>query len=818
MKRLVAYLIMVSISLTLLGSNLSGRVLDKKSGLPLPDVRIILRGTGVTARSVEDGTFRMKDLEPGKYHLIATLVGYAEIHSDIVLTPDQKLELSLEAVSTGLSEEMTITATRALERKTPVVFTDVSEASIREEHTVEDIPMLLLGLPNVYSYSDDGSGIGYSYLKIRGFDQTRIGVMINGIPLNDPEDHQVYWVDMPDFAESLDSIQIQRGVGTSLYGVDTFGGSVNLQTTGESNEDVFETTSFAGSYGLYKLGFQGEVPLKRNFHVTFRGSYLSTDGYRENSGGEQWSAYLGLAHYGDRSVTRFITYTGNELTHAAWEASPESVLKENHRHNPITYENTIDNFSQPHYEFHHTIFLSDQMQWKNTLFAINGKGYYEQYKYGRDMYEYGLWDVPEDAPASDMIRQKWVRKSQYGVISELGIQHQGPRGSGTFTVGGYFSTYNSNHWGEVDDLPGLDLPDFTPGFVYHRYFSDKDYATLYLNELYSLNDRVTLMANLHYQRINYSLDQQEAGSFRGANLHSLKADYDFLNPRLGVNVNLSDALNAFVNVSAAHREPSDSELFDTWLSASDFGVAPLFNESEQVFQANQLVRTIWTDPQVKPEQLMDYEMGLSYQTDRLNLQANLFWMDFHDEIVPYGQVDDDGFPVRGNADKTVHRGVELAGKFQLAAHFDLDTNLSYNDNFYREFVYREYDWSSGQVAELDFSGNTIAGFPDVISHTTLRYRSNSSTVALRWQYFGEQFMDNTEDQGRRIAPFNLLNAWFHFTLPWTGRLDRIELSLKINNLLNKKTYTAGYYDAWEGENFFWPGAERNATFGARIKY
>ena len=812
MKRLVAIFIIYSITLYLQGATLQGFISDGKTGNPINGAELKLEPTGSKTITHDDGSFTLESLKQGTYTISISKTGYTMLIMELDVFKDQVLHLKMQPAI--FSESITVTATRAMERSTPVVFSDVSAQTIRDEHTVEDIPMLLMGQPNVYSYSDDGSGIGYSYLKIRGFDQTRIGVMINGVPLNDPEDHQVYWVDMPDFAESIDSIQIQRGVGSSLYGVDTFGGSVNLLTTQDSTTESYEASGYAGSYNTWKAGFKGEMPLNDgSTHISFRASTLSSDGYRENSGGEQWSGYFSISHYGNRSVTRLITYTGNELTHAAWEASSESDLKENHRHNPISYANTIDNFTQPHYELHHTFLFSENVHWKNTLFAIKGKGYYEQYKYGRDMWEYGLWEQTDNAPESDIIRQKWVRKTQYGLISELGIDH----GNGDLTMGGYVSIYNSHHWGELDDLIDLDLPSYTPGFIYHKYFSDKDSITLYLNELYKVSDAVTLMANLHYQQIEYSLDQQAVGNFEGENLHSLSVDYSFLNPRIGVNVNLSESMNAFINISVSNREPADSQLFDTWMGPDDLGVAPLFNTSTPEMQDGVLVRTHWRDPQVESEELIDYEFGFIQMNEQMTLKANLFWMDFRNEIVPYGQVNDDGFPVRGNAEKTVHRGLELSGSFSLTPKLNLDTNLSFNDNYYRTFLYKEFDWETGAVIEQDYSGNTISGFPDLIANTTLAYRSKSLTTSIRWQHFGQQYLDNTEDDERVIPSYNLVNAWLRYKLPWTGRFNDVELSLKANNILNKKAYSAGYYDAWAGENYYWPSAGFNIQFGVRVK-
>ena len=813
MKRLVVLMLVSFMAMTAVAS-IEGRVVDRKSGKAISGATLTLLPSGQIVVTREDGHFFFSKTTEKHARVLAQAPGYRTRTFPVPEDGNAAVQWVLRLAPAQVSESITVEATRAVERKTPVVFTDINAQKIREEHTTEDIPMLLSGLPNVYSYSDDGSGMGYSYLKVRGFDQNRIGVMINGVPLNDPEDHQVYWVDMPDFAESLDSMQFQRGVGSSLYGVDTFGGSLNLLTKNGRGES-YGFYAAGGSFNTWKTGVKAEIPIENDrYHISLRASRLVSDGYRDNSGVQQWAGYFSIDRYGDKSLTRFVAYTGNEIAHAAWEASPESVLKVNHHDNPITYPNTVDNFSQPHFELHHTIMLSERSYWKNTLFYIRGRGYYEQYKSQSNLYEYGLWPTENDAPGADIIRQKWVKKNQYGWVSELGIHH----GNGDLTIGTYFSSYNSHHWGEVDGIIGTEIPDFQPNFVYHRYFSGKKYSTAYINELYHPTERIIVMANLHYQYMSYGLAQQAVGNFSGGLLNDFRVRYRFWNPRAGVNINLTDTVNVYANISAAHREPADSELYDTWYGPDDLGVTPLFSRSQPVLESGQVVRVRWFDPEVRPEKLLDYEAGVVRTTDSMTLRANLFYMDFHDEIVSFGQVNDDGFPIRGNADRTVHRGAELSGRFRLPGHFQLDVNYSLNDNYFQKFIFHDYNWETGQALDVDLSGNTISGFPDTIANTTLSWRTDRITSAIRWQAFGKQYLDNTETASRTIPSYNLVHAWFRFKLPRIGRFQKLELNLKLNNILNKLAYTAGYYDAWANENYYWPSAGFHYTFGIRGTY
>jgi len=815
MKTLILMVLVVfvfALSAGAQNAKLIGVVRDSLSATPMPGTNVILHPLQVGTITDSDGSFIISDIPAGNYTLIVNYLGYREYQKPLTLTANQTLKLEILLAPKPIpAEEIVVFGTRARERTTPVVFDDMSADDIRQIHTVEDIPMMLTEFPNVFAYSDAGNGVGYSYLKVRGFDQKRIGVMINGIPLNDPEDHQVYWVDMPDFAESLQSIQFQRGVGSSLYGVSTFGGSLNMLTISQSANPGLEVFSNYGSYRSRKLGVKYNSPLIKGFQVHTRLSRLLSDGYRENSASEQWAYFIGLSRTGKKSFTLINVYGGKEITHAAWDASPESKLRENPRHNPIAYSNTIDNFSQPHFEFHHTYQLSAKSYWKNSLFYIRGKGYYEQLKNSRDLWEYGLWNNPDEKFA-DLIRQKWVVKNQYGWVSEFNIKHR----KGELTLGTYMSLFNSNHWGEVDRLLSSDVGSVGPNFKYYQYFGDKYYLTGYLNELFQLTTRINLMVNLYYQKINYKFKHGTAGNFRGVYRHTFEVDYNFFNPRFGINYNLSPSWNVFGNFSIAHREPADNELYDIWQGPDDLGVAPLFKKSDTLYVNGQVDKIKWSDPVVKPEKLFDYELGLGYQTGTTRFKVNLFWMSFRNEIVPFSAVDEDGFPIRGNASRTVHRGIELSLSSRMGNHYSFSGNLSFNDNYFKKFKQYEFDWNSGKTVTVDYSGNKIAGFPDMITNWRFTYLNRGFSATLQVQGVGKQYLDNSGLSDRIIPPFAVLNARFRYRLKNLSGLNNLEFTLSLNNILNTRYFTAGYYDTWSQERYYWPAANFNWMTGIRV--
>ncbi len=788
-----------------------GVVQDARTQKPLVAADVLLPELKLGTTSDQDGEFLLENVPVGRHLIQVNYLGYQSYRDSVQVVAGKvvKLMVRLE-VQEIPGQEIVVEATRARERETPVVFTNLSREYLQENYSVQDIPMLLTEIPNVYSYADAGNPMGYTYLKVRGFDQSRVGVMINGIPLNDPEDHQVYWVDMPDFVESVQDIQMQRGVGSSLYGVSTFGGSLNIQTTRYSSTAGPEVFMNYGSYQTRKYGAKVNTVLgEGKYFLHLRASRMISNGYRENAGTSLWSFFGSLVRYGKKSVTQINIYGGNEITHAAWEASPEDSLKQNHRHNPITYPNTIDNFSQPHVELHHSYRLNERWNFNNTFFYIHGKGYYETYKSGRNLWEYGI--VPEDdGSESDLIRQKWVEKDQFGWVGQAVWKH--PRGE--LTAGTYLSTFYSDHWGQVEWLQAP-LEGFTPGQKYYQYRGRKNYLTTYLNELFRPVGNMTIMLNLYYQYIYFRFWHDPVANFQGKLRHAFTVEYSFFNPRLGVNYNFSKSFNMFGNVSLAQREPADRELYDTWQGPDDLGVHPLFKKSRPIVKNGKVDYVEWSDPIVKPEKLLDVEWGVGYARPNLLLKLNLFWMGFRNEIVPYSAVDEDGFPIRGNADQTIHRGVETSWLWRLPYSLEFSGNFSYNDNYYRKFIYYDYDWNTGQTVARDFSGNKIPGFPELLANLRLTYRRPSFTASLHFQQVGKQYLDNTQNEDRIVPAFRVVNVNFSYRLKNLLGTRSLQLTLQLNNVLNEKYYTAGYYDAWAGGNYYWPAAEFNWIAGLR---
>jgi iron complex outermembrane receptor protein len=798
-------------------TTIAGKVVDQQTNTNLAGSNVIIEGTNFGATTDQYGKYQLA-VPPGNYVISVSFIGY-EINKKKLALSTEPVEINFKLTPRVLpGQEVVITATRAKERETPVAFVDLPRKEITDRYWAQDIPMLLSEVPGIYAYSDAGNGLGYTYLKIRGFDQKRVSVMINGIPLNDPEDHQVYWVNMPDFLSSVHDVQIQRGVGSSLYGTSSFGGSINVITSEMSLPRQVQVSTGMGSYNTQKYSLNLHSGLIDNqYAFSARFSKILSDGYRENSAVDMWSYFLSTARYTLNSSTFINVYGGPELTHASWEASPQSELKKNHRHNPITYSNAVDNFHQPHYELHHQWKLNDRFSWDNSLYYIHGKGYYESFKASQKLYDFGFesFYMPDSTQITrtDLVRQKWVKKDQVGIISKIDWEHQG----GTLTIGFDGYTFASDHWGKVTWAAQLP-PGAIPEQNYYRYLGQKNLATIFAHELFKMTPQLSLMADVNLQLQKSNFKQKPEGNFFGVDRHAFEVSYAFFNPRAGVNYNLSNRWNLFANVSMANREPSDDDLYDIWQGPDDLGVAPLFAKADTIRSANSGVEYLnWSDPLTKSEQLLDFEVGAGYKSENIQMKLNGYWMSFQNEIVPYSQVDKDGFPIKGNADRTVHRGIEGSLAYKITGGFELTTAFALSQNYFSKFDQYEAiydaDWNFIGSRTINYNGKTIAGFPGTMANVKLKYSRGALTSYLFLQYAGKQYLDNNEMEDRSIPSFSLANFYISYQLENIPGLKGIKLGLWVNNILDKTYETAGYYDSWAGENYLWPGAKRNFFIG-----
>ena len=733
-----------------------------------------------------------------------------------------------DTLAPAAADEVVVTASR-YGRSVHLNVSNITRAELSRRIDTDDIPVLLEDVPGVYASGDAGNGIGYTYLNIRGFDQKRVGVMINGIPLNDPEDHQVYWVDVPDLASSLQDIQVQRGITNSIGAATAIGGTVNLLTEIPSRTAGTRLRVLGGSYNtVMGSAVLNTGEIARDLAATLRFSFLQSDGYRERSGSDLWSLYSGVRWERGDHVLQANVYTGHEVTHQAWYGVSEPELRRNRRANPETYPNAVDDFRQPHYELHHTWRLSDRVTLQHAVYWIHGYGFYENRKDGRDVTDFNLDAVLGLDPAAypdgvDLVRRKLVRKDQVGWVPHLEVRHRG----GRLIVGGDVYDFHSDHWGDVVSvLSDPDLRDLGDGVKYYGAKGDKTAWSTYANEMWEVLPGLTLLADVQFQHKDYDFHQEALGHFQGENRNAYHVDYDFFNPKGGLHWELpSRPLGGraalYGHVGVTHREPSDAELFDTWDGPDDLGAAPLFRHGVPVDAdgdgTTDYIR--WRDPIVRAEKAVDYEAGLAWHSRRLSFTLGGYWMDFDDEIVPYGAVTDDGRAVRGNAGRTWHRGLELGLAWRPDPRTLLKLAASRSWNEFRDFT-ALFDPDTWEPDTLDYSGNPIPLFPDVIWSVTLRRELGPATATARVRHAGRRYLDVTGDRSRSLAPYTTVDLGLQLALHAVAPdlAGDTVLEVKVRNLLDERYATYGYYDAWSGGNMVIPAATRNVLAGVRASF
>ncbi|MCX6830316.1 MAG: TonB-dependent receptor [candidate division Zixibacteria bacterium] len=809
MKKIIGCLILcLTLGANFTGAaELKGRIVDS-GGQPVEGVNVLTDISSLNTVTDRDGRFVLISGTPAPSYLTFSHISFQPVMVKVKAESAAPINVTLQS-AVYPSQNIRVTAERAVAGLTPIAYSDFTNEDIKRDYTISEFPLLLESTPNLYAYADAGGGLGYSYLKIRGFDDKRISVYINGIPLNDPEDQATYFVDIPDFAADVTDIQVQRGIGNSLYGDASFGGSVNIASGGlERPRRVTVTSGWGGFYAgndfisqMRKQSVEyASGLLDGRWNLTGRYSKQYSGGYRENSWYDGWAYYFSIDRLDPKMTTSVKIYGVPMKMHLAYYGIDRATEINNRRANWLTYPDETDNFNQPHYELHNVYRLNDRLTLRNTLYYITGRGYYEQYKADRDYYEY---DIPpsatvDSAVSGDLIRQKWVSKSQYGWNPRLDWDHQ----KGSLSLGGSFYYFNSDHWGRVIWAEGLSNA-VNPEHRYYQYFGKKYLASLYLHEYYYPAQKIRLMGDIQLKYLNYDFDQNRIGALHGYqyNLHWL-----FVSPRAGLTYLPSDKVDLFFSFAASSREPEDVTIYD----AEDPWSQPALEIRRLEISPSHDTTFIFGDPTIKPERLYDFELGGNFRSEKLRAGLNLYWMEFRKEIIPEGGLNENGRPRLGNADRSVHSGVEFNGSYNLLKSLTVSGNASYSYNRLKKYlVYDTTD--AGRVFSIDYSGNPTPGFPEYIANLLLDYKKSNWRVTYRQRAIGRQYVENGKLRDLSIAPYMVAGISATYSLGDIAGFGRFALSARVDNLFNEKYELSGYaYEdsgQWYGEYF--PAAERN---------
>ncbi len=794
----------------------SGRVLSADTHEPLEGVNLYLKNTASGTASNARGGFRIQAPQNKTITLVASYVGYAENETTLTARRDTSITIMLgRHILDG--PIVTAVATQVNDPASSTTYSEIRKEELRLRHTTQDIPELLAELPSTTFYSEGGNGIGYNYLSIRGFDQRRIAVMINGVPQNDPEDHNVYWVNFPDLSANIQSIQSQRGAGNAFYGPAAIGGSINIKTDHFSPGLKLKADFGRGSFNTEKKSFYFNSGLMSDHYLIYgRASQITSDGYRERAWVDFKSFFVGAARYDKNSSLRLHFYGGpirdglvynglprfvnndDKLRRANWsyfgvDSTGKKVAYFGERRSDET-----ESFSQPHVELLHEWQINKNWQLNNTLFYISGAGYFDYDgswgtpEYFRLTPEYG-YDSTLTIPGDALIRA-FVENNQVGWLPQVKLSSR----QGDILIGAELRYHRSLHWGRLQK--GSGLPTDVVGDNARRYYSyrgGKEIASLYYHQNYQWSDKINIQADMQLTYKNYRIFDE---AFLG---NSFNVPYLFINPRMGLNILLDKNSRAYVSLYSTSREPRLKNLYDAGEASTPASWGAVVPE----FELKEDGRYDFSRPLVKPETLTGVDVGYRLLRQWGNINVNLYYMDFLNEIIKKGGLDRFGQPRTGNAERTLHYGLELSGRWNILPQLVLNGNVSYSRNTL--LSYAVYS-GSGQKTELN--GNPIAGFPDLVANGRLSYKRQGLYLSLAAKYVGAQYTDNFKNEQNRVDAYALLNLNGSYTISGLLPQGSVSLYFQVNNVLDKRYWSYGQDDE------FFPGATRNFFGGLRYAF
>lgn len=676
-------------------------------------------------------------------------------------------------------DEVSVNALRAND-KTPMAFTNISKSEIKKSNLGQDLTYLISLTPSVVTTSDAGAGIGYTGLRIRGTDPSRINVTINGIPVNDSESQGVWWVNMPDFASSLDNIQIQRGVGTSTNGAAAFGASINLKTLALNKKAYTITNNSVGSFNTLKNNIEfGSGMLNNKFTFDGRLSRISSDGYIDRATSDLKSLYLQGAYFGKKSVLKAIVFSGQERTYQAWNGVPKRYLDTNRTFNSYTYENEVDNYNQTNYQLHYNEQLNSKTNIHLATHYTHGEGYFESEKLNQNLADYGLNNIfigSDTISSTDLIRRKWLNNDFGGIT--YSINHKNDLVN--LVVGGANNVYSGQHYGNV-----IWAQYMSNGLYNHQYY--KNIATKYDNNVFiktnfQASEKTSLFLDLQSRNIEYEFN----GSDIDGNIGVQEVKLDFFNPKFGLSHKMNEEQLLYGSFAVANKEPNRSDYIES-------------------------------SPNSRPlhETLYDTEIGFKYTTKDFKFNANAYIMNYDNQLIKTGEINDVGYFTSENVKKSFRRGLEIEGSILLSKKLAWAANMTLSENKIDTFIQYIDSWDTGGQQETIYTETDLAFSPSIIwaSQLTYNFQDNLSLDFIT-KYVGEQFIDNSSSEDRKLDDYLVNNLRLSYSFN-SKIFNYARLSLQINNLFDEEYVSSAWiyrfvsngYDPSEDDHYVTKGSD-----------
>ena len=710
--------------------------------------------------------------------LFSNFISSQEKINDTIQGTEQKLD------------EVIVQAVRA-KFSSPISFSNVTKKDISSRNLGQDLPILLNFLPSVVTTSDAGAGIGYTGIRIRGVSPQSTNITINGIPFNDAESHGTYWVNLPDFSSSVESLQVQRGIGTSTNGSGAFGASINILTDAVSENAFALISSSIGSYNTFKNTIKFSTgKINNKFELSGRLSKINSDGYVDRAFSDLKSYFVQASYTDDNTLIKALTFGGHERGYQAWYGITKEQIKENRRQNPYTYENEIDNYKQDHFQFHWNEKLN--LRWSTNL-GLNytdGRGYFEQYREDDSIEGYsGILSSDFDSNGdelgtTDLIRRRWLDNDFY--VLNASVDYNSKNLNLNFSS--FYSSYSGDHYGEI-----IWARTFSQnGKIRDRYYegngNKKDFS-LFSKASFNFGKKTELYTDFQFRKVSY----KTTGLTSDLVSMLLDKKYNFFNPKFGISYKFKPNSMLYFSFARANREPSRSD-----------------------YEANL---------RVKPEELNDLELGWRLRNEKIKLNINSYYMFYSNQLVLTGELDDVGSPIRTNSGKSYRLGIEIDNFIELSDLITLQSNLTISSNKNKEIISKV----DGKI--YNYGKTNISFSPDLIASNIIKYSPNNFIdVSLLSKYVGEQYMSNNDSKNSLLESYFINDLNLTYDIRSNKLFDSITLSALINNLFNIEYISNGYYytydDTWSNPDEvvtldgagYYPQATRNFLFGVLLKF
>ncbi|TDE05167.1 TonB-dependent receptor [Flavobacterium sandaracinum] len=667
-------------------------------------------------------------------------------------------------------DEVLVSAVRVT-TKTPVSFSNLSKKDIKFRNLGQDIPILMNYLPSVVTTSDAGNGVGYTGIRVRGSDATRVNVTINGIPYNDSESHGTFWVNMPDFASSVESLQLQRGVGTSTNGAGAFGASLNMLTDNFANESTGEISNSFGSFNTRKHTVKFSTGLMNDhFEIAGRLSAIKSDGFVDRGASDLKSYFLQGTYVGKTTLIKALVFGGTEKTYQSWNGIDGETLKNDRTFNSAGaftdeqgnarfYDNETDNYQQDHSQLLWNEKISENWSTNFALHYTKGKGFFENYKEDADFADYGLQPVGAIS-TTDLVRQKWLENDFYGTTFSANYKDE----KLDVIFGGGWNKYEGDHFGKV--IWARNASQSELGDRYYDDYANKTDGNIFAKANFQITEQLSLFGDLQYRSVNYKAN--------GVQPTLVDDTFNFFNPKTGLTYTINAGNSVYLSYARANREPNRSD---------------------------------YEGGNVKPEKLNDFELGWRYVAEKVQFNTNVYYMAYKDQLILTGNLDDVGAPIRSNSEKSYRLGLEVDATIALTDQLIIRPNFTLSANKNQDLA----------VEGLNYGTTDIAYSPSVIAGNILVY-TPIENLHISWlqKFVGEQYMNNIELPAAKLADYFVNDLNVAYTFKPKTIFKEIVLTGLVNNFLDKQYVSNGYmYDIYP---YYYPQAGINFLVGLTLKF